>query len=942
MKKIVISSIASCYLMLQSSYALPSGGKFTHGTSGSISQSGNSMNIHGNGANSVIQWGGGFNINHGESVNFGGANKNYLNIAYGNSKSMIDGILNAKGNNVYLINPNGVVIGKNGVINASKFVASTSSLSSAQMWDFAKNGANFSPIFKPEKIGNVINLGNINAGNVLFIANKVDLKQGQLNTKEAHLVGNEIYVNVDNVNTQKAILSAYKKANLIQNASSFYNQDKLSIFNFETQDYLNNTNALNKDQVLKHFSMANDKDWFLFAKGWDENKNNMRSVIDVFSLENDIDFKGDDKSGRKNYLNYCIDGLGCYNLVVGKNEASAFNKTFDGQGFSLKNMRISDNHLEGDNISWTYDTHYAGIFGLARNASFKNIDLDYNYNKIDVYMTGAKDGFVGGFIAKAENSNFSNISLKNIFEIRAARTVGGFIGNDFGSSFNKIEVSNIADKNGKLAGGIYNNLHYAGGFAGILENSKFDNIIINNINTVIAESYTGGFVGYAKNSEFKNIILNDMGSSQAVTLVGNNPFDPYKSSGIAGGFAGKLENSNLSDVYLYFKDKSILQGTTIGRFVGENIGGSFNNINLYNAALFKNSEDRLWCQISPAMCNTIANGWNQSEINLGIKDRIYRNDAKDEFATLIKNNTNFKDLIFENQNFAFKKDKDFSSDYILSADDVDLHALFEAMRDIFEGNYIIYLSDLAKLEGLNEEILNSLAFIEALYNQEGFKTILMKLSTEHKDFITQTIDDKVFNNYKTLISFLFTYKQNIQDNLDKIKANNELIKAYNDYVALINAGLASKDEAYEALKSKALTAYEQNEILFSEFQTLSSNLKYDFGKGLEQVFAKHNFEIYYKDSGAKGSIEIKNFTPNLENLSLVQDENQNNKPNTDDEASAIPDLDFNVASLLILQDHLEENPDEEEKEVKLNEGKIFGTTCIVSGDAKTSNMCSTN
>lgn len=936
MKKIVISSIASCYLVLQSSYALPSGGKFTHGTSGSISQSGNSMHIYGNGKNSVIQWGGGFNINRGENVNFNGSNKNYLNIAYGNSKSMIDGILNAKGNNVYLINPNGVVIGKNGVVNASKFVASTSSLTSAQMWDFAKNGANFSPIFKPEKIGNVVNMGNINADNVLFIANKVDLKQGQLNAKEIHLVGNEININVDNVNTQKAILSAYKKANLIQNASSFYNQDKLSIFNFETQDYLNNTNALNKNQVLKHFSMANDKDWFYFAKGWDENKNNMRSVIDIFSLENDIDF------GGKNYLNYCIDNLGCYNLVVGKNDASAFNKTFDGQGFTLKNMRMSDNHLLGDDISWTYDTHYAGIFGLARNANFKNANVDYNYNKIDVYMTGAKDGFIGGFIAKAENSNFSNISLKNIYEIRAARTTGGFIGSDFGSSFYKIEVSNIADKNGKLGGGIYNNLHYAGGFAGILENSKFDNIIINNINTVIAETYTGGFVGYAKNSEFKNIILNDMGSSQAVTYKGHNPFVPYESSGVAGGFAGRLENSNLSDIYLYFKDNSILQGTLIGRFVGENIGGNFNNINLYNAKLFANAEDRMWCSINPSNCNILDNIWNQSEINLGIKDRIYRNNAKEEFVTLIKNNANFKDLIFENQNFTFKKDKDFSSDYILSADDVDLDALFEAMRDIFEGNYIIYLSDLTKLEGLNEEILNSLAFIEALYNQEGFKTILMDLSSGHKNFITQTIDDKVFNNYKALISFLSSYKQNIQNNIDQIQNNNALIKAYNDYVTLINAGLASKDEAYELLRSKAIIAYEQNGILFLELEKLSSNLKYDFGKGLEGVFAKHNFEVYHKDNEAKGSIEIKNFTPNFENLALVKDENQNNNPKPDDETSTIPDLNFNIASLFIINDILEEKDNEEEKEVELNEGKIFGTTCIVSGDAKTSNMCSTN
>ncbi|MGM9095128.1 hypothetical protein ACTFEA_00715, partial [Campylobacter jejuni] len=71
------------------SYALPSGGKFTYGTSGSISVSGGTMNISGSKTNSVIQWGGGFNIASGETVNFGQGktNQNYLNIAYGSKSS---------------------------------------------------------------------------------------------------------------------------------------------------------------------------------------------------------------------------------------------------------------------------------------------------------------------------------------------------------------------------------------------------------------------------------------------------------------------------------------------------------------------------------------------------------------------------------------------------------------------------------------------------------------------------------------------------------------------------------------------------------------------------------------------------------------------------------------------------------------------------------------
>ncbi|MCV3552524.1 filamentous hemagglutinin N-terminal domain-containing protein, partial [Campylobacter sp. CNRCH_2013_0855] len=115
---------------------LPSGGKFTHGTSGSISgpyfdknTGRNTIDVTGKtqGGNHVIQWGGGFSIGNKAQVNFKGDGQNYLNIAHGTDKSTIEGVLNASGNNVFLINPNGVIITKTGTINANRFVASTSS-----------------------------------------------------------------------------------------------------------------------------------------------------------------------------------------------------------------------------------------------------------------------------------------------------------------------------------------------------------------------------------------------------------------------------------------------------------------------------------------------------------------------------------------------------------------------------------------------------------------------------------------------------------------------------------------------------------------------------------------------------------------------------------------------------------------------------------------------
>ncbi|EAW7484776.1 filamentous hemagglutinin N-terminal domain-containing protein, partial [Campylobacter jejuni] len=188
LNKLSLSLVVGSLLFTQS-YALPSGGKFTHGTSGSISVSGGTMNISGSKTNSVIQWGGGFNIANGETVNFKGNGYNYLNIVYGSKSSHIDGTLEGGTNNIFLINPNGIVVGKDGSINANRVFLSASSIGDKEMKEFAKDGkisafegnplTTASPVIK-SNAGNVINLGTITAGErVVMVGNQVsNMKYG--------------------------------------------------------------------------------------------------------------------------------------------------------------------------------------------------------------------------------------------------------------------------------------------------------------------------------------------------------------------------------------------------------------------------------------------------------------------------------------------------------------------------------------------------------------------------------------------------------------------------------------------------------------------------------------------------------------------------------------------------------------------------------------------
>ncbi|KQI58500.1 hypothetical protein Y863_07495, partial [Campylobacter jejuni CVM 41905] len=118
-------------------------------------------------------------------------------------------------NNIFLVNPMGVLIGKTGTITAGKFVASTTPLSDDNVKTFLEKGASFSPAFDVSKQGNIINLGKINADNIVLIGNKVEIgvgaelagQDGQTNAKTAHLIGNYVYVSVgkdkENKNTIK-------------------------------------------------------------------------------------------------------------------------------------------------------------------------------------------------------------------------------------------------------------------------------------------------------------------------------------------------------------------------------------------------------------------------------------------------------------------------------------------------------------------------------------------------------------------------------------------------------------------------------------------------------------------------------------------------------------------------------------------------------------------
>jgi len=129
----------------------------------------NGMEIQ-TGKQTVIHWDS-FSIDLGEVVRFcqNSEASAVLNRVIGTKQSLIDGLLESNGH-VFLLNQNGILVGKDGVIDTASFIGSTLDLSNDE---FLKGK---SLLFQGKGVGNVINHGTIHArlGDVFLIGYQVE------------------------------------------------------------------------------------------------------------------------------------------------------------------------------------------------------------------------------------------------------------------------------------------------------------------------------------------------------------------------------------------------------------------------------------------------------------------------------------------------------------------------------------------------------------------------------------------------------------------------------------------------------------------------------------------------------------------------------------------------------------------------------------------------
>ncbi|WP_172593957.1 YDG domain-containing protein [Candidatus Rickettsiella viridis] len=164
---------------MMNAQSAPIGAQVTAGT-GSISQSGNTTTINQQSQNLSLNWNQ-FDIAPKETVNFAQPGRNAIavnRVLGSNQASQIQGHLNANGQ-VWLINPNGVVFGKNSTVNVGGLLASTLDIADSELNKSQRQ-------FSGSGTGSIINKGNIQAakgGYVAMIANIVS-NQGRITTPQ--------------------------------------------------------------------------------------------------------------------------------------------------------------------------------------------------------------------------------------------------------------------------------------------------------------------------------------------------------------------------------------------------------------------------------------------------------------------------------------------------------------------------------------------------------------------------------------------------------------------------------------------------------------------------------------------------------------------------------------------------------------------------------------
>ena len=582
-----ISLISSLFLgTISYTLAAPNNGTVISGDA-TISQNTSTTNINQNSNKAIINWQD-FSINSNERVNFNQPNINSitLNKVIGNEKSVIDGVLNANGQ-VWILNSNGILFGKNASINTSGLLATTSEISSE---DF--NSGNYN--FTNSTSNSIINLGTITVDNQGYAiltskevqnAGTIEAIKGNIN-----LIGaNEYSINLNGnslieLTVNKGILDA-----LVKNSGSIIADGGEIFLTTNAVDELLR-GVINNTGIIKANSLDDiTGEIELFAHG-----GKIEVGGEIIANEGFVETSGEDfkilenaKIKAKDWLIDPVDitiddtlantietALTSGNVTI---ETTTSASTID----TSSNETSNDGDTSNGDIYVNSDIFWDSIYKLTLNASnniYINNTINSSLGQLAFYYGDSADYYVNApiYLRKGDNfftkqtSDLNETTWKVINSLGNARSntgtdLQGINGNLSGSyvlganiNANDTITWNLGDHDSNPLTDNENfgftPIGHTAGFSG-----KFDGLghTISNIYINRPISDNVGLFGITSNSTIRNIKLTN------ISIEGNNN---------TGSIIGSMNNTTLTNSYstgdiLYSKNNS-------GGLVGEILNNS--------------------------------------------------------------------------------------------------------------------------------------------------------------------------------------------------------------------------------------------------------------------------------------------------------------------------------------------------------------------------------
>ena len=217
-------------------------------------------------------------------------------------------------------------------------------------------------------------------------------------------------------------------------------------------------------------------------------------------------------------------------------EENPFMGTFDGNGFTIKNLNIVETEAKEGKA-------FIGFFGYAKNATIKNVKFENVNLNIACLDIDHSQGHIGAVAGSLEGtSTIENVTVKGLVTVEATTTANGASrvavvagGNSYGNVTMK-NVHVIANEGSYLKAN--NNV---GALAGQLQGKSVFENCSSNIDVTGTKFFAGGIIGLAAGDQ---LFTNCHTTGDVAITAGREgrAHDHYRVGGIAGGWADGAKN----------------------------------------------------------------------------------------------------------------------------------------------------------------------------------------------------------------------------------------------------------------------------------------------------------------------------------------------------------------------------------------------------------------